>query len=356
MIKTKLKKTGKYLLRALYVFLITLAFVLIFLLGGIAVLVKGPSSEAKSLFVQTVKETSAAGFLAHIFLSDDEVNEIIARSDVEDYEVDTSLIRIEHSGSYVTHDRPVKDTSVDTSDETGQSSAAPEEKKDLEVVEVKGNTYKGTLMIVRDPSRVILGTPDAYGSDKYGLVLREMCKKHGAVGGINAGGFYDVNGSGTGGIPDGIVIKDGELMWGQPSTTSTVIGFDKNNVLRVGWMSAQNALDLGMRDACSFGPALIVNGRPMNEKYKLGGGVNPRTAIGQTSDGTVLLLVIDGRSISSLGVTYDDLIDIMLSYGAVNAANLDGGSSTLMVYNGETVNSSAYLFGERILATAFLVK
>ena len=137
---------------------------------------------------------------------------------------------------------------------------------------------------------------------------------------------------------------------------STVIGFDSNHILHVGRMSGQTALDRGIVEAVSFGPALIVNGKPQNATYKLGGGINPRTAIGQRADGAVLLLVIDGRSVSSLGVTYDDLVDIMLSYGAVNAGNLDGGSSTLMVYKGETINSSAYLFGERVLATAFLVK
>ena len=374
------RKVVRVILRVLYVVLVLLAFVVILLLGAIYAFVKGPSEEAKSLFVQSLNETSAAKWVPRIFLSEEEVKSLLPDAREGGYEVDPTSVKVRYKGTYVKHDTKKTEGSGTPDDNTPDP-----EFKDIELINVNGSTYKGTLMLIRDPSRVVVGTPERYGSDQYGLSLHNMCLRYGAVGGINAGGFYDVNGTGTGadGAPvyeldraptrneavtmlvrllgkeeealDGIVIKEGKLMWGSPGTVSTVIGFDKNDILRVGWMSAQNALDLGMRDACSFGPALIVNGRALNEKNKLGGGVNPRTAIGQREDGTVMLLVIDGRSTSSLGVTYDDLVDIMLSYGAVNAANLDGGSSTLMEYEGKTVNSSAYLFGERILATAWLV-
>ena len=105
----------------------------------------------------------------------------------------------------------------------------------------------------------------------------------------------------------------------------------------------------------SFGPLLIVNGQSVNVTGT-GGGLNPRTAIGQTADGRVLLLVIDGRQTTSLGATFKDIIEIMFEYGAVNAANLDGGSSTLMMFDGEILNSSASLYGPRQLPTAFLVR
>ena len=67
------------------------------------------------------------------------------------------------------------------------------------------------------------------------------------------------------------------------------------------------------------------------------------------------MLVVDGRQVSSLGATYGDLIEIMLSYGAVNACNLDGGSSTMMWYQDKYVNSSASVIGIRPIPTAFLV-
>ena len=182
----------------------------------------------------------------------------------------------------------------------------------------------------------------------------QMIENTGAVAGVNGGGFYDPGGSGSGGIPDGIVICDGKLVWGGGSGRSSVIGFDSDGILHVGTMSANEAINLGIQWAVSFGPTLISNGVPQTQRA-IQSGINPRTAIGQRADSAVLLLVIDGRQIESLGATLGDLIEVLLDYGAVNAANLDGGSSTLMILNGETVNNCSAISGPRPLPTAFLV-
>ena len=118
-------------------------------------------------------------------------------------------------------------------------------------------------------------------------------------------------------------------------------------------MTANQAKDLGIRDALTFGPALIINGEPQAD---YGSGLNPRTAIGQRADGAVLLLVIDGRQPGSLGACHADTTEIMLSFGAVNAANLDGGSSSLMVYQDEVISNKSGLTGDRNLPTCFLVE
>ena len=199
-----------------------------------------------------------------------------------------------------------------------------------------------------------MGIPGEYGEDKHGMTVAAMAEKYGAVAGTNAGGFDDPNGTGTGGIPDGIVIYEGELKWGSLGSSYSLAGIDGNGILHVGTMTAQHALDIGIQYAASYGPALVINGKAASNS--LGGGLNPRTAIGQRADGAMLLLVINGRSIDSLGASYDDLAKIMLSYGAVNASNLDGGSSSIMVMDGEFLTSSAYVFGERVVATAILVK
>ena len=108
-------------------------------------------------------------------------------------------------------------------------------------------------------------------------------------------------------------------------------GFNQDNVLVVAkTMTADKAMELGIRDGCCFGPVLIMNGEINEEAYNVNSGLNPRTAIGQCADGTVIFLCIDGRQASSLGATYANVIDIMIEYGAVNACNLDGGSSTVM--------------------------
>ena len=70
----------------------------------------------------------------------------------------------------------------------------------------------------------------------------------------------------------------------------------------------------------------------------------------------MLLLVLDGRQPVSFGSTYQDIIDIMLDFGAMTAANLDGGNSTVMIYDEETLNSTVSIYGDRRLPTAFLVK
>ena len=71
---------------------------------------------------------------------------------------------------------------------------------------------------------------------------------------------------------------------------------------------------------------------------------------------THLLLVIEGRQTSSLGATYLDLIEIMLEFEAVNAANLDGGMSSSMAYEGEEILNNCSIKGPRDMPTAFVVE
>ena len=99
-------------------------------------------------------------------------------------------------------------------------------------------------------------------------------------------------------------------------------------------MSAAYAESLGIRDCVMFqtGNTLISTYEGNVNLYYAGGntGTAQRTAIGQREDGTVIFIVTDGRSASSLGATHNDMIDLMVKYGAVNAAMLDGGSSAMM--------------------------
>ena len=111
----------------------------------------------------------------------------------------------------------------------------------------------------------------------------------------------------------------------------------------------------GMPDAVIFRPVLVYDGHACAITGN-GGGLNPRTIIGQRADGAVLLLVIDGRQTSSIGASYEDCINIMLEHNAIVAANLDGGSSSVMYYNGEIINNVVSMNGERLVPTAWVVK
>ena len=343
----------------LILLLVTILMLAVFLLAVMGILIHGPSSEARSLFVQTVDETSALKFIPHIYLSNASVDAILNPKDAFGNPLPTiepfTELPYESGSSGQTVDPQDPVSQGPTQPENPSSTAISPDGEWIEVQDVKGSTFKGKLMIVRDPSKVIVGTLDAYGAAYHGLYLYEFLEKYDAIGGTNAGGFYDPGGGGNGGIPDGLVIRDGAIAYGYPDNWYiNVIGFDANNRLHVGDMYGQQALDLGLTSAVSFtpGPVLIQDGVM---RTGLGGGLNPRTCIGQTADGTVLLLVLEGRKPDSLGATYDDIAQLMYNFGAVNAANLDGGSSSLMYYNGEQITRGSNLIGMRQMATAILV-
>ncbi len=300
---------------------------LIFLVGAIYIIEKGPSEEIRDLFVVTVQQSSAAKPLAKLFLSEEKVKQIMEENTAKDGDLitDGDLVEI---------------------DDTLDMDA-------IIVEDVHGSTFNGKMMIVNDPSRVyVYDIPDYTAA--WGMMVSDMVKTDDAIAGINGGGFLDINGLGNGSVPLGIVISKGQWKNGDQYSSYQVIGFDNNNKLVVGYMTGVEAMERGIRDAVEWGPALIVNGEAVDVGN--GGGLNPRTAIGQRADGAVLLLVIDGRQPSSIGASYYDLIGVMQQYGAVNAANLDGGNSSSMVYNGEVITNTASLNGERELPTAFLVR
>ncbi len=225
-------------------------------------------------------------------------------------------------------------------------------------MDIAYGTCRGKLLIVREPKSVILGTSGRFGVDP-GLQLTEMVAKYNGLAGTNAGGFIDNNGLGNGGTPTGMVISEGEILYGEASTRYNVIGLDKDGVLLVGTMTGSEALERGMKYGVSFvthdgiASSLIINGEVQTQNC--GPGVNPRTAIGQREDGAILLLVLDGRSSKTLGATLENVVDIMLQYGAVNAGNLDGGSSSVMVYGDEIINNCASVTGPRGIPTGFIV-
>lgn len=306
---------------------------LVLFFGAATIICYGPSPSARDLFVTTVMETSAAKFLAKIYYTEEEIEQILLKNStvITDEVTDEKLIDIPTQAEV-------------------QENVEP-----IEIIDITGPTYKGKLMKINDPSRVVVTVPQTLGEEAEGMKIDEMVKSEGGVAGINAGGFVDTNGVGNGGQPKGIVIKNGEIIADTDKSANSVVGFDYDNKLIVGLLTAQQAIEKNMRDAVSFGPIFIVNGK-RTEVLGTGGGLNPRTCIGQTQDGSVLLLTIDGRQASSLGATYEDCINVMEEHGAINAANLDGGSSTVMYYNDKVINVSASVYGPRKLPSAFVVK
>lgn len=315
---------------------VTLLCLVLTLLGLIWVLERGPSPTVTGMFTRSVRETSAIRWISNIFLSDEELENYksISTENTVTEAVNTSLIHIAE----------------------GTASLPPSES--VQLIDIAEGTCKGKLLIVSDPKQVILGTSDEFVRQP-GLLLTDMVAKYDGIAGINAGGFNDENGSGNGGIPQGLVITNGEIIWGDATTPYHMVGLDSDGILHVGAMSGNAAVEQGVQWAVSFithdglASSLIINGEV--QQQNLGGGVNPRTALGQRADGALLLLVLDGRSINTLGATMEDVVNIMLEYGAVNAGNLDGGSSSVMVYDGEIINHCASVTGPRRIPTGFIV-
>ena len=335
------------LFRLVLVLLETVLLVAMLLYGVMYVVAKGPSPTARDLFVMSVRETSAIGFLANLYFTDEEIAQIEAgKNSYEFVETDTSLISINTEGS-----EPDGDSSQGSKADAW--GLVDEDGDGIIIDPVKGEGFSGYMMIVLDPSRVIMGSiPESYGIRGY--TVEEMVQEFDAAAGINAGGFYDPNGQGNGSIPDSLVVVDGEIYYAGNGERNGFVGFDSNYIMHVGMPTLEEIKEKNIVTGACFGPVLISNGVPADESG-LASGVNPRTAIGQRSDGAVLMLVIDGRQVISMGATYMDLVDIMMEYGAVNACNLDGGSSSLMWYDGGYVNNCASVIGIRPVPTTFLV-
>ena len=315
---------------------VTILCIVIILLGLVWVLERGPSPTVTGMFTRSVRETSAIRWISNIFLTDAELElyKSVSTEDQTTESINTSLIHI------------------------AESSSAPDSGDSVQLINIAEGTCKGKLLIVSDPKQVILGTSDQFVK-KPGLQLTDMVAKYDGIAGINAGGFNDENGTGNGSTPQGLVISNGEIIWGDQFASYHLVGLDDDGILHVGAMNGKTALEQGIRWAVSFvthdglASSLIINGEV--QRHNLGGGVNPRTAIGQRQDGALLLLVLDGRSINTLGATMEDVVNIMLEYGAINAGNLDGGSSSVMVYGGEIINHCASVTGPRRIPTGFIV-
>ena len=135
-----------------------------------------------------------------------------------------------------------------------------------------------------------------------------------------------------------------------------LLAITKEGVMLVGKYSVEKLQELGVQEALSFGPSLVINGKMTPMSGDGGWGIAPRTVIGQRKDGAIILLVIDGRGTSSLGATLKEAQEVIYKLGAVNAMNLDGGKSTTMYYDGDIINTPSNSMGERSIPTAIIVK
>lgn len=202
--------------------------------------------------------------------------------------------------------------------------------------------FKGKILLISNPSNVKLSVSQGTQvNNQFGEQIHYIAKMNNAISAINASGFLDPNGRGNGGIPIGIVIENKKILNtpGGNNVKTYIAALNEKNDLITGVYSANDLVKLKTVSAAGFKPQLIVKGKKMIKEGNGGWGYGPRTAIGQTKDGTILFLVIDGRQPHSIGASIKDIQNILYDYGAVNAMAMDGGSSSVMYFNGKNITT-----------------
>ena len=335
--KKKKKGSGLFgrIVRRFFLVLFTvIALILVAACLAANLIFNGPSPAARDILTMTLLEPSGTKWIPGLFMDAQTLDSIRTRDDsnLKDEFSNTSEIVIN------------KDTAISAG--TDEWANSPD---GIRFESHSGDTYNAHIMIVRDPSKVYLGTStENFSTSIPGTRIDDQIETDGAIAGVNAGAFFD-NGTSdpsVGSVPEGLVYSKGVCKWttgSPPNGIKGFAGFNKDNILVVAQdnLSKAQAEELNIRDGCCFGPVLIMNGEINQEAYNSNSGWNPRTAIGQRKDGAVVFVCIDGRQAGSAGGTYKDVIDIMIEYGVVNACNMDGGSSSIMVYR-----DNYGLFGE----------
>lgn len=343
--------------RLMFVFLKSCAFtgggLLVTGLGCFYIFImSGWVKPTQELWVTTAMTTLSHKWLATAFIDEETITDIMTRNQVDDsgYQTSTDLVEIPSLS-----DEDEEHTALTDPEETYITEGYTKLEEGIYLKDVSGGTWKGKLMLISDPARVKLAQT-RYQFERGDLV-KTMVQTHQARAGINAGGFVDgPNYDSNGGTPAGFLMVDGKLIQSNGNMKHSVIGFNQDNILVLGKMTKQEALNANLRDAVDFKPFLIVNGEKTIKEGTGGWGIAPRTAIGQRKTGEVLFLCIDGRQPGhSIGTDLDVLQNVLYEEGCINAAMLDGGSSTVMYYKDDYVNKPS-LGHERYINNAWIIK
>ena len=323
-------------------------FFILFFFSFFLFLFYGPIESFKEFWITSAMNTKSHQYLATWLYSDQYIQEVLRKNYVSEVDEISNLDDIYFKKYNLSIYRNKYEKEILERDADAL----------YKVVEVNGHGYQGFLVAIYDPSRIYLATTD-YLFQKGESILT-VSRREKAIIAMNAGGFFDPDWNSNGAIPHGVVISNGKVVseFQSANMGGGFLGFTKENKFILGKMSKEQAILMGYRDAIEFGPYLIVNGKRSFVKGNGGYGIAPRSVIGQRQDGIVLFLVINGRIPSSIGADMDDLCDIMERYGAYNAANLDGGSSSELVINGKIINTpvAGGKNGLRDMPTFWIVK
>lgn len=334
----KIKKRGKKKRSTGTLVLLFIIFELVFtVVTGPFMIYYGPFKNVKSTVIGAEMTTFTLQWLATSFLSDEKIKQIMSEQKIE---------------------------AIAQNNSNGVDSGVTVKNKNDNGIErygVKGKKFKGYLLVINDPTRLKVGYSSKLGTE--GQLTSDIAKGNNAVAAINGGAFTDkASGSlstGIGANPAGIIMSNGKIVYDDIKNENLkrdAVALTASGKLLVGPYSIKEMKKFGVTEAVSFGPAIIVNGKKTITTGDGGWGIAPRTCIAQRKDGAILLLVIDGREISSVGATLRDVQDVLYKYGAYNATNLDGGSSSTLFYDDEIINKPCGREGERTVPSIIYVE
>lgn len=318
--KKNIKKTKKQYIKS---FIGKLIIILYCMCSIVCIyLLYGPNDTFRTWLISTAMATKDHRYLCQWLYSDKEIDKVLKSNYIVEVneETNTDLIKMEEEVTY--------------ENEYEEQILKRNENDKYKIIELKINDQKAYLAVIYDPSKLKVAVTTALGN--YGQYVTTMAEKNKAILAVNGGGFYDPGNNSTGGMPTGVTIKDGKIITDNNYSSYTqsggLIGITYDNKLvMIKNATGRKAIEMGVRDGVSWGPFLITNGKRAFIKGNGGWGYAARTAIGQRSDGIILLLVVNSNSTRTKGADMIDLTDIMEKYGAINAANLDGGTSSVMV-------------------------
>ena len=291
-------------------------------------------------------ETGDHQYFANIFYSEDTIKSVMSENYMDEINEDTDV-------SSITIGQEEKITSYTSAYE--KEILEHEEGALYKLIQFKYQDFDCHMIAIYDPTRVEV----AYNKRlNQGRVLSDILKSSGGILGINGGGY-----SWNSGYPQGLVVHNGKIVYSSSTSRYITAAINQDGVLIVGRLSASDVKKKNIKEAVSFGPALIVNGKAANFRGTGGSGLNPRTVIAQRKDGIILFLVVNGYGNRLSwkgrgGVYVTDLIKILERYNVYNAANMDGGSSTTMVIDGKLINDPCepQKDGQDFIRSAWILK
>lgn len=383
--KSRRIRLRNHFLRCAIALSVLIAMYLTFVYSGNAFITKW-----RTIYIETAMTTNTHQWLATWFLPDrviaevmlkynegkeeqeeltstwDDVEEIVDSTEDLEFFVRYWELKSESFAAYIEkHDELVKDgyDNLFIEDLDGELGLTTSEGDELLVVDipnnlliigVKGSGYQGKMALVKQPRQVVMAKASSLGS--FGQEIDAFCNNNDAILGINASGFVDPKGESFGAQVKGCLVIDGVDYGSHHEEPAWKFVGVKKSDERMYVTYYTPGMQEEYRWGMEFYPGLIIDGESVVDGT-YGMGIQPRTTIGQAKDGTMLLLIVDGRQTHSLGCTVADCAEIMMRYGAYQGMNLDGGSSSVMYYRGKFITKPSSVTGRgRYMPNAILVK